>query len=369
MEIKINSKKLKKIINNFNSVITDFDPINENTGIQIDALENKIIFKGKNKNISIRDELIIENNEIGGFLIKSKTINEAINKFDEEEITIRKEKNNSIELESKNISYSLNLLNGNYSYIPKDLKQYKKILEMDSNSLKDNLRSIIFCASEKNSRIVLRSINFGIKGNELSLIASDETKIGISKSKINKIIEDINFSISLSTIKDLLKIIDSGNVEFYINDDELVIINKSKQISFKIIENIYPNVSKFIPKKFEKKITIKKEIILNIFNKAMLINSIKSISETPTKLVVRNKKLVLETKDEGIGKAVVNTNELIINFDDFYILFNPKFVVETIKSINDEFINIEFNQSDEPFLVTGRNDGDHKVLILPYADN
>ncbi len=368
MEITIKAKKIKKIINNLNSIITDFDPINENTGIQIEALDNKIIFKAKNKYLVIKDELNIKNEELGGFLIKSKTLNEAISKFDDELINIKKNTNNSITISSQDISYTLNLLNGNFIYVPINLKDYKKIFTVDAIQLKDQLKSILFCASDKNPRMILRSVNFNIEGNNFSLVASDETKIGISTKLLMNSNEAINFSINLPTIKDLIKIIEIGDVEFYLNGQNLLVINNNKQISLTVLENSYPKVSKFIPKKFNTHLKIDKEELLKIFNRAMLINNIKSISETPIKFGIKDQNLILETKDEGIGKAIVKTSKFEINTDDFYILFNPKFVVETIKAIEGDDINIYFNNSDDPFLVSGNNNQEHRVLILPFAD-
>ncbi len=368
MEITIQAKKIKKIINNLNSIITDFDPINENTGIQIEALENKIIFKAKNKYLSIKDELNIENEQLGGFLIKSKTFNEAISKFDDEMINIKKNENNSITISSEDISYTLNLLNGNFIYVPINLKDFNKIFTIEANQLKEQLKSILFCASDKNPRMILRSINFNIEANTFSLVASDETKIGMSSKPLLNNDQEINFSINLPTIKDLIKIIETGEVDFYLNGQELLLINNNKKISIKVLENTYPKVSKFIPKKFNTHLIIAKDELLKIFNRAMLINNIKSISETPIKLLIKDNNLVLETKDEGIGKAIVKSSNFEVDLNDFYILFNPKFVVETIKAIEDDEINIYFNNSDDPFLVSGKNGDEHKVLILPFAD-
>ncbi len=369
MKIQINSNKLKKVINYLNSIITDFDPINENTGILIETLENKIVFKARNKHLTVKDEIILDNSEIDGFLIKSKTLNEAINKFDDEELIIEKNKNNSINISSENINYTLNLLNGNFNYLPINLNNFKKIFSIDANVLKTQIKAILFCASEKNQRIILRGINFEINKNEILMIASDETKIGISKIKNIKIEEEINFSVNILIIKDILKIIDFGMIDFFINEQSIILINNNKYIELNILENIYPKVTKFIPKSFKTELKIKKEELIKIFNRAMLINNIKTISETPVKLIIESKKLILETKDEGIGKALVKTIEFESNANEFSILFNPKFIVETIKTINDPTILINFNSSEDPFLVTGLNDKSHHVLILPYIDS
>ena len=369
MKIIIKVKKLKKIINRMNSVINDFDPISENTGIYIESFENKIIFKGRNKNLVIKYELEIENNQIGSFLIKSKTFNEAINKLEDEYVQITKNKNKSINLKTENINFTLNLLNGNFNYFPKELNSFKEVLVINGEELKRQLKSILFCASDKNSRIILRSINFNISGKKLTMIASDETKIGFSKSMLERSEKEEEFSISLPEIRDIIKLLDTSEVRFLKKENELILVENDNQIELNILENSYPNVLKFIPKEFAYFVRIKKDDLIKVFNQAMLINSIKSIDETPVKFSIIKGKLVLETKDEGIGNAVVKTGHIVTNIEeDFNIMFNPKFIVETLKTIEENEIELLFNTYEEPFLVGGKDIKEHQILILPFGN-
>ncbi len=369
MKLILKTNQIKKTINNLNNIVSDYDPISENTGIFVEAYENKITLKAKNKNLVIKTTLNIENQEFGNFLIKAKTFNEAINKITEEELVLEKNKNNSIKIKTETLEFKLNLLSGNFEYLPKSIINFKKIFSIKTEEFKKSLKSILFCATEKNSRIILRSVNFVIKNNALTLVATDDTKIGYSKIDDIEIFEETSFSLPLAIIKDLLKIVEQGTMKFFIDEEDLIIINNNIQIDMKIFQNNYPNVLSFIPKKFQKTLEIEKDILLTIFNQGMLINNIKTIDETPIKLFIMNNLLKIETQDEGIGNVTVTTKKYKIDDDEnFNILFNPKFLIESVKSMETKTIEIKFNSYNEPFLVKAKDKEDHEILILPFGN-
>ncbi len=367
MKLVLKTNELKKIVNNINQIVLDFDPISENTGILIEGFEDKIVLKGRNNNILIKSQILTEGADFGHFLIKSKTLNEAINKIQSESVTITKNKNNSISLTTEALDFNLNLLNGNFVYYPLHLDEFSKLFKVSGEQLKRAIKSILFCASEKNPRVILKTINFKIENNTLNLIASDETKIGFNILNIEEG-QTKEFSLQLNIVKDLLKLLDNGKVEFYFKDDQLIIKNENNFIETTFLENSYPNVLKFFPKKFKKKIVISKDDLLTIFSQAMLINNIKSMDETPIKFSIENNQIILQTQDEGIGNISVRFKDFSADIDeDFKILFNPKFLLESVKWVNSKNIRLQFNDYDDPFVVYGENEEHHKILILPFG--
>ncbi len=367
MKLILKTNELKKIVNKINQIVLDFDPISENTGILIEGFEDKITLKGRNNNLLIKSQILTNGADFGHFLIKSKTLNEAINKIQSDTVTITKNKNNSISLTTNALDFNLNLLSGNFVYYPLHLDQFSKLFKVNGELLKKAIKSVLFCASEKNPRVILKTINFKIENNTLNLIASDETKIGFNIMNIEEG-QTKEFSLQLNIVKDLLKILDNDKVEFYYKDDQLIIKNDNDFIETTFLENSYPNVLKFFPKKFQKQIIISKEDLLTIFSQAMLINNIKSMDETPIKFSVENKQIILQTQDEGIGNILVRSKDFKAEIDeDFKILFNPKFLLETVKWINSKNVLLQFNDYDDPFIVCGEGEEHHKVLILPFG--
>ena len=108
-------------------------------------------------------------------------------------------------------------------------------------------------------------------------------------------------------------------------------------------------------------------------NKAQFLNAIDRATVVATdlrkivKLDIKENYMTVMASSE-VGKMSEN---VLINLEgrDLTIAFNAKFISECVKAIDDEFINIYFNNKIEPCVIKPYSGNDYLYLIVPLRIN
>src|SRR5574344_941493 len=366
MNIKCN---LKELINGLNivsktSITRTTMPILE--GVLIEAKNNEL--KLTTNDLEIGSEHTMECKVIseGKTVVELKTLNEIVRRFEDEEIEILVEDNLFI-LKSINGVFKLATMNPDeYPKLP--IFDIENSININQKTFKDMIRKSLFAVSTDENRPIYNGALLKVENNILTLVAVDGFRLALRKSLSKNNINDFKVIIPGKVLAELLKVLNDDEekeIKIGVNKNQALFeMGKSILIS-RIIEGDFLNYNTIIPDSYETKVKVKTKSLLDSFERVALFakENKEKDKKSPLKMNIGIDGIRLSCVSEtGDAKEEVVAE---VEGKDIEIGFNPRYVIEALKVIDDAEIYIEFTTSISPVLVKPINGKEYIYVLLP----
>ena len=235
-------------------------------------------------------------------------------------------------------------------------------------------QAIIVCEKSKftiisdneNAKLMTGEL-FDISENNLRVVSLDGHRISIRNIELKDRYENIKVVVPGKTLSDLSKILNGGT------EDEVNIYFTNKHILFefdqtivvsRLLEGDYYNIDQMLSSDYETKIQINKKEFLNCIDRASLL--IRESDKKPIVINIQDDMMQLSIQS-FIGSM---KEEIFINKEgkDLLIGFNPKFLMDALRVIDDEVIDIYMVNPKAPCFIRDMNES-YVYLILPVNFN
>ena len=344
MKIIFEKDKMIKALNSVTKAVATKTTMPILEGILIQTNNDDIKLTCYDKELGI-EYIIKENNvlEQGSIVVNAIMFSEIIRKLPDTNITISINDNNLLVIECEGSVYKLATMN------PDDFPQLPEInvensIELEQNTIKDMIRKTIFAISTEENRPVFTGCLFEVKNNKLNVVAVDGFRLAW-KSKVLDSFDLIKLGIS--------------------KNQALFEIENCKIVT-RLLDGEFLKYSEVIPKKWETRVRVNKNLISNCFERISLISSSSMEKEKryPVKLNVEVGKIKIScTNQTGDAKEEIFTTT---EGQDLEAGFNPKFFLDVFRNIDDEEVYINFGTSISPSVIKSiEDDGDYQYMILP----
>jgi len=252
-----------------------------------------------------------------------------------------------------------------FSYLPKVEKNNPIILSQIS--LKDVIRQTIFSIADNDSNKVMSGVYFEIKEDRLRVSSLDGHRISIRNIVLKNSYKDNKVIIPGKTLNEISKIL-TGTAEedvyIYITNNHVVFDFDNTTVVSRVIEGEYFKIDQMLNNNYETKVSVNKKEFLDCIDRATLI--VKEGDKKPIIVNIGDKSLELK-----ISSAIGSMNEdidITKEGKDIMIGFNPKFLIDALKVIDDETINIYLFNSKAPCFIKD-DDESYIYLVLPVNFN
>ena len=115
----------------------------------------------------------------------------------------------------------------------------------------------------------------------------------------------------------------------------------------KLMEDAYPNYRQVIPHDTAEHISVDRQLLLSALDRA----SVMTIDEAhSTKLIFESGRLIVTSAATEIGEA---KDEVPIKYagEKIEIMFNPAYLMDPLKAIDDDIVTINLNNGHSPAVV------------------
>ena len=348
-----------KIIKAINSVVKGVAskttmPILE--GILIQTNDNEIKLTTYDLEIGIEYVMECEVKEQGSTVVNAIMFSEIIRKLPDTEIHISVNDKNLLEIECEGSLYKLATMK------PEEFPELPKIeiensIEIDQNVLKNMIRKTIFAVSSEESRPIFTGCLFEIDGFRLAL----------RSIYLNKQTNNFSAVIPGKTLTEVNKIISDSfePIKIGVSKNQALFEMDNCKVVTRILDGEFLNYKNVIPSNWETRIRVNKNSLQSSFERVSLISasSVEKEKKYPVKVQV------------DIGKVIIScTNQTGDAKEELYVStegknleagFNPKYFLDSLKSIDDEEVFVEFGTSISPCLVKSVENNDYTYMILP----
>ena len=330
--------------------------------ILIDATTNEIKFTGNDMELGI--ETIVEGEiiEKGKIAIDAKLFSEIVRKLPDNDITLTTDSNNNALITCEKSKFNIaGKFGDDFSYLPAIIKD--KMITLSQFQLKEVINQTIFSIAINDNNKMMTGELFEVNEGTLKVVGLDGHRIAIRNIKLEGRSDDVRVVIPGKTLQEISKILNADAESFvniYFTNNHVLFEFDQTHVVSRLIEGDYFKISQMLSNDYETKVSINKKEFLDSIDRANLL-----IREGDKKPIIIN--ILNGLLQVNVNSAIGALNE-DIDIDkegkDIMIGFNPKFLMDALRVIDDENVTMYLVNHKSPCFIRDKEEN-YIYLILP----
>ena len=232
--------------------------------------------------------------------------------------------------------------------------------------LKDMIKKTIFAVSAEENRPIFTGCLFEIKNNNMCVVAVDGFRLALRKIMMTY---DGNFSAIVpgKYLNEIIKNLQDNDeiIDIGIAKNQALFELKNCKIVTRLLEGEFLNYNNVIPEDRETRIKVNKSALQGAVERASIFSITASEKEKkyPIKMFVSLGSVIISCTSQ-VGDA---KEEVIVETEgkELEIGFNPKYLLDALKVIEDEEIYMDFGTNISPCVIRPIADDKFTYMVLP----
>jgi len=237
--------------------------------------------------------------------------------------------------------------------------------EIAAGQLNSLINRTLFATARETSRYAINGVLMDRQGKELAVVATDGRRLALARGACQEAGESSHSAIvptralsllqkMLSNEDDTVQVRVAENQIFFAVDDALLVSN--------LVEGNFPPYQDVVPKDGDKRATLHTDELLNGVRRARVLTNDESKG---VKFSFGDGGLTLSSRAPETGESTVQVDVPKYEGDGVEIGFNPEFLLDALKAIEQETVRIELKESGKPGLLTTGDD--YLYVIMPVS--
>lgn len=306
--------------------------------------------------------------EKGSAALEARIFYDIIRSLPDDEVSIYIDQKNIATIKSGKTEF--NILAQNAEEFPKlNIIRQDKKYTISSINLKNMIRQTKFSVSTDDSKPILTGELIEIKNGFLNLVAIDGFRISFRRVEMECNYENSEVVVPAKTLTEISKILsdkENSFVNIYFNENSILFELESCIVLSRVLEGEYLQYEQTFVEDYTTKIEVNRQEILSSLERASLTS--KDNKKSPVKLDIKNGGTLIITSNTEFCKSYEEVH-IELEGNELSIAFNPRFLIEVLRVIDDEKIAMQFMTSLSPCIIRGIDDDNYKYLILPLKLN
>ena len=334
--------------------------------ILIDANKGEIKLTANDMELGIETVIDGEILEKGIIALDAKIFLEMVRKLPDNDVTIETDPTYKATITCEKAKFNIMGKSGeDFSYLPQ-IERSESII-VSQFTLKEIIRQTIFSIADNFTNKILTGELFEINEDVLKVVSSDGLRVSLRKIHLKNSYPAKKVIVPGKTLSEISKIL-TGDVEsdvniFFTDKHILFEFDKTTVVS-RLIEGEYLKIDNILSADYETKLQLNKKEFLSCIDRSTLL--IKEGDKKPIILNILDD--VMELKMNSMVGSLDEEIDISKTGKDLMIGFDPKFLIDALKVIDDEEIEIKQLNSKAPCFI--KDDEENYIyLILPVTFN
>ncbi|MBN1585833.1 MAG: DNA polymerase III subunit beta [Candidatus Omnitrophica bacterium] len=296
----------------------------------------------------------------GSLTIPARKFGEIIKALPPGKVLLAARKNNSFTIESgQSVCRLLGIPKEEFPKIP-ELENAAEV-RMNASRLKELVALTSIAMSHDETRYVLNGILLELRGKELRLVATDGRRMALVREELEKPFKDSKrVIIPVKAVNELSRMLgECETVGIRFAEGQIGFWSENTSIVARLVDGEFPDYEKVVPPEAKQKVTVNTENFLSAVRRASVFTTPDSQS---VRIEVRSDRLILLKNTPSLGEL---REEIAAEYagGEFSIGFNPGYLIDVLKNIKDETLELELVASDKPGVI--RLEDRYVYIVLP----
>lgn len=330
--------------------------------ILIDSTGGVIKLTANDMELGIETTIEGEIVEKGIIALEAKIFSDIVRKLPDNDIIIETNDNNKVTITCEKSKFNLSGKSGDdFTYLP--FIEKEDYITVSQFTLKNIIQQTIFSISDNDTNKLMTGELFEINGSELKVVALDGHRIAIRKIDLKEEYNNQKVIVPGKTLNDLSRILPGDSdkdVNIYFTTNHIVFEFENTIVVSRLIEGNYFKIEQMLSNDYETKFVINKREFIDCIDRATLL--VKEGDKKP--IIINVKDGSMELKISSYMGSMNEDIDIDKEGKDILIGFNPKFLLDALRVIEDENVNIYMMNSKAPCFIKNEDES-YIYLILP----
>lgn len=336
--------------------------------ILIDASANEIKLTGNDMELGI--ETTVEGTilEKGKIALDAKLFSEIVRKLADSDaiVTIESDEKFNTVITCDNSVFKIQGKDGEeFSYLP--YIERNNHICLSQFSLKEIIHQTLFSISVNDSNKMMTGELFEVKGDSLRVVSLDGHRMSIRKVTLKDTYDNTKVIVPGKTLNEISKILNGDNekeVSIFFGSNHILFEFDDTIVISRLIEGEYFKVDQMLSNDYATKVVVNRKEFMDCIERATIL--IRENDKKPIILNIEESKMALRLNSSF---GTMNAEILIHKTgQDLMIGFNPKFLVDALRIIDDEEVTLYMMNAKSPCFIKDE-DETYIYLILPVNFN
>lgn len=229
-----------------------------------------------------------------------------------------------------------------------------------------------FATARENSRYAINGVLLKRDAKRLELVATDGRRLALCRATVtggDKDAKPVSAIVPTKALNMFLRLVrDPEEAVHVVVTDAQILFGFGERgaeratLSSNLVEGTFPPYEEVIPKDQDKRVTFDRDVLLSAVRRAALLTNEDSRG-VRMKFNAADKTLELFSRSADQGEARVRADLRGYDGDDIEIGFNPAFIIDVLKVVEDPQVIIEMKASNKPGVM--RSGADFVYVVMP----
>lgn len=364
MKINCNKDVLLGYINIVNKAVSVKSTMRILECILLTANEKGFTMTANNLELGIQTTAIdAEILVFGEIAIEAKIFLDIVRRLNGDTVTIESSDKDGITITDGSSCFTIMGQNGtDFPELPQVAQE--EAYQMGQNELRNLIRQTIFSIAQESTKQILTGEYFEMKEKSLRIVSVDGYRISLRKTELQGDFADKSVVVPGKTLMELMKILsqdEEDQVTLYFTDKHVLFDLGMATVVSRLLEGEFIRYENNFTTDFKTRITIGVHTLIQALERASLVS--RDNRKTPVKLDLRPNALILTAKSD-MGTAYEEVS-IEMEGDEMQIAFNPRYLIEALRAIDEEEVYIRFSGTLNPCIISPLSGDRFQYLILP----
>ena len=248
-----------------------------------------------------------------------------------------------------------------FSFLP-DIEKKDNVI-VSQFTLKEVIRQTIFSIADNENNRLMTGELFEINNNTLKVVSLDGHRISIRNIILKNSYGNKKVVVPGKTLNEVSKILSGDmdkDVSIYFTDRHILFEFDKTIVVSRLIEGEYFNINQMLSTDYETKVKINKKELLDCIDRATLL--VKEGDKKPVIINISDESM--ELKMNSTVGSMDEEIDITKEGKDLMIGFNPKFLIDSLRVIDDEIVDLYMVNPKAPCFIRNVEET-YIYVILP----
>jgi len=344
-------------------------PILANVLLCANAQTQQVSLTAFDLSLGIKTTFSAEVETGGEIALPAKLLNDIVSRLPDGEIELEQTKEAAL-------GVSLISASGRYQVRGMEVEEFPELPVIEEGeavylpveALMEGLHAALFATSSDDTKQILTGLHLTVKQDILEFAATDGHRLAVVETA-NTVdtATPLEVTVPARSLRELERMLGVGEpvelLKMHQGQGQIVFEWAEQRLTSRVLEGQYPAYRQLIPRQFERQITLERKQLLSALERiAVMADQKNNIVKFSIDSLKEELSLSVEAQDVGSGRESIKAQ---ISGEDLDFAFNIKYLMDGLKALPTNEIQMEVNTATSPIILTPLGSLKMTYLIMP----